>query len=165
MKYLANHNTITAILTIITILAASGKATAACGGTQTSYQHSSAKPVTAYPSTTYANTTKSSTASISTASSKSRTSKVVPAIVDSTQMIVRKAKTEKPQPSGTIASQMGFTVIQELRPGSGLDLQDATHPAINRGIFSTRAAAEDTAELWRDVMPGWEVDVIEMAAN
>ena len=62
-------------------------------------------------------------------------------------------------------TQTSYIVIQENKPGSGLDMNDEINPTINRGIFPTRTQAEQTAEMWRDVMPGWEVEVVEMPAK
>ena len=69
-------------------------------------------------------------------------------------------KVSDPSPSDKPA-QVSYMVVQENKPGSGLDLNDATNPATSRGTFDTRTQAEETAEMWRDVMPGWKVEVLE----
>ena len=66
-----------------------------------------------------------------------------------------------PSPSDA-PTQTSYMVVQENRPSSGLDVNDEINPATNRGIFDTHAQAEQTAEMWRDVMPGWEVEILEI---
>ena len=58
-----------------------------------------------------------------------------------------------------------YTVIQELRPGTGLDSNDMDNPVINRGTFDSLKKAQDNAEMWRDVMPGWEVEVVKASTK
>ena len=69
-----------------------------------------------------------------------------------------------PSPSDKPA-EVKYMVIQESKPGSGLDTGDTSNPTLNRGIFDSLADAEETAEMWRDVMPGWEVEVREIPAK
>ena len=70
-----------------------------------------------------------------------------------------------PSATPTPTVQLKYMVVQERKPGTGLDLNDTADPAVDRGTFDTRLAADQTAELWRDVMPGWEVEVVEVSVN
>jgi len=76
-----------------------------------------------------------------------------------------KAKTVSHTPAKNATTKVSYLVVQESKPGTGLDLDAEVNPAVNRGMFATLNAAEETAEIWRDVMPGWEVDIIQVAAN
>ena len=80
-----------------------------------------------------------------------------------TAKTVSHATTEKTSPAPVV--NVKYLVVQEAKPGTGLDVNDKTNPAVNRGTFDTLASAQETAEIWRDVMPGWEVEVVEVAMN
>jgi len=63
------------------------------------------------------------------------------------------------------AAKGKYLVIQEAKPSTGLSLNATVNPTVNRGMFDTLSAAQETAEIWRDVMPGWEVKVVEISMN
>lgn len=113
----------------------------------------------------YQATTTASPCSHSTSSNPPAENNTGEAEVDNTTPVTHTSMPPNPVAPPTPAVQLKYLVVQEQNPGTGLDLNDKTSPAVNRGIFNTQLAAEETAEIWRDVMPGWEFEVVTVSVN